>query len=300
MSTINPYAERMGPSFSSAVWVTGLLLRIGMISLFVILLMIAPNAAWPFAFLLFLDLFVFAYQVVRYVNAASLYMQDTGRFWTIAGATLGFVAAGIVTFYFWFLAFAVVDKALSGLRSDANFRTSPETGPAVLESRAPPKRFRVHMSVDGRTLTYDGIMASGMMSELNPLLRQSPDLQQISLNSPGGNLYEARRLAQQVLQLGLDTHVDVECSASCLLAFTAGANRTLGPGAQLGFHRYGLDFKQLMPFAEVDVERLQDQSFYEQQQVSPAFIDRYFSDDRRTLWYPHKNELFQAGITTKR
>jgi hypothetical protein len=74
----------------------------------------------------------------------------------------------------------------------------------------------------------------------------------------------------------------------------------MGPGAQLGFHRYGLDFKQLMPFVEVDVERLQDQSFLEQQQIDPRFIDRYFQEDRRTLWYPHKNELMDAGILTQR
>lgn len=300
MSAINPYAVRMGPSFSSALWVTGLLLRIGMISLFVILLTISPDVVWPFAFLIFLDLFVFAFQVVRFVSASSLYLNQTGRFWSVTAASLGFVGAGIFTFYLWFLAFSVVDKALSGNRADWERRTSQLQNPAVVESRAPQKRFRVHMSLDGQVLTYDGIMSSGMMGDLDALLANSQDLRQITLNSPGGNLNEARRLAQRVLQYGLDTHVVEECSASCLLAFTAGANRTLGRGAKLGFHRYGLDFKQLMPFVETDVERLQDQSFFEQQQISPAFINRYFNADRRALWYPRRNELFDAGIITKK
>ncbi|WP_370228760.1 hypothetical protein [Cognatishimia sp.] len=297
MSAINTYAERMGPSFSSALWVTGLLLRLGMIGVFIVLLSFASRTAWPFALIIIADLFVFAYQVVRFVNAASLFYNDTGRFWTIVGASVGYVVAGLVTFVLWFQAFMVVDAALSGNRSA---RTTTDNSPSILETRAPPKRFRMHLSLDGRVLTYDGIMSSGMMNELEPLMSQSPDLQQITLNSPGGNLYEARRFAQRVLQYGLDTHVAIECSSSCLLAFTAGANRTLGPGAQLGFHRYGLDFKQLMPYAEADVERLQDQRFFEQQQIDSRFIERYFQDDRRALWYPHKNELLDAGIITKR
>jgi hypothetical protein len=269
-----------------------------MLGVFVALLASGSKASWLFGALIILDLFVFAFQVVRFVNASSLYLQYTGRFWMVTSASAGFVFAGAVTFYLWFLAFTVVDKALSGNGSDQKRTINEPT--AIVDSQVPRKRFRVHMSLDGRVLTYDGIMASGMMSDLAPLMAESRDLRQITLNSPGGNLNEARNLAQSVLQYGLDTHVAVECSASCLLAFAAGANRTMGPGAQLGFHRYGLDFKQLMPFVEVDVERLQDQSFLEQQQIDPRFIDRYFQEDRRTLWYPHKNELMDAGILTQR
>lgn len=299
MSAINTYVSRMGPSFSSALWVTGLLLRLGMVTLLVALLVIAPAAAWPFGLIIIADLFVFAFQVVRYVTASGIYLQETGKFWAVVAGSLGFVVAALVTIYLWWLAFLEVEHKLL-TSQDRGKHTRDNSPNAILESRAPPKRFRVHMSLDGRVLTYDGIMSSGMMSELEPVLADARDLRQITLNSPGGNLYEARTFAKRILQYGLDTRVTVECSSSCLLAFMAGANRTLGPGAKLGFHRYGLDFKQLMPFAETDVERLQDQQFFEQQLVDQRFIDRYFNADRRALWYPHGNELLAAGVITQR
>lgn len=300
MSTINTYAVRVGPSFSSALWVTGLLLRLGMVTLFVALLVFKPGAAWPFFMLIIVDLFVLCFQVVRFSNAASIFLQETGRFWTVTLASMGVVTAALVTLFLWWLAFLAMDELLTKSGSSRPIHKSQHNSVAVMENRAPPRRFRVHLSLDGRILTYDGIMASGMMSELEPIFADARDLEQITLNSPGGNLNEARNLAQRVLQRGLDTHVLQDCSASCLLAFTAGANRTMGTGAKLGFHRYGLDFKQLMPFVEVNVEQLQDQAFFEQQAVDRNFIDRYFMQERRALWYPHKNELFNAGIITQK
>ena len=297
MSAITTNAGRIGPSFASALWVTGALLRLVMVSVMTVLLFIQPQIVWPYALIIIADLFVFAFQALRFASASSFFLQQTGRFWTVTAASLGFGAVALGTMFLWWLAFVEIENIIDRNANQSNDRTRSQ--PGIHDTRKAPKRFRMHLSLDGRTLTYDGVMASGMMDDLGPVLATARDLEQVVLNSPGGNLYEARRFAQRVLQYGLDTHVMMECSSSCLLAFTAGANRTLGPGAKLGFHRYGLDFKQLMPFADVQTERLQDQSFFEQQLVSQEFIDRYFRTERRALWYPHRTELFDAGILTK-
>ena len=56
-----------------------------------------------------------------------------------------------------------------------------------------------------------------------------------------------------------------------------------------------------LPFlTNSEKERLRDMRFYQQQRISEEFLDRYFREDRRTLWYPHKNELMAAGFITQR
>ena len=297
MSVINTHIESNAPSFRSALWVTGMLLRLAMITLFIAVLKFSSGAVWSLALVMLSDLLLFIFQLLRYATASSYFYSQTGRFWAVTGGAAAFFFAAVISLVLWGLAIMSIETQSSkgGTGEDVTFTTLKRP-----EVKSPPKRFRAHLSSDGRSLTFDGVMSSGTMSDLDPLLYEATNLESITLSSPGGNLNEARKLAQRIAEYGLDTHVVKECSSSCLLAFAAGANRTMGPGAQMGFHRYGLDFKQLMPGAELDKERLRDMRFYQQQRISEDFLNRYFRDDRRTLWYPHRNELLAAGFITER
>ena len=60
----------------------------------------------------------------------------------------------------------------------------------------------------------------------------------IELNSPGGSLRAALKIARFIRRNGLSTHVraDGRCSSACLLVLQAGVRRTAGEGAQLIIH----------------------------------------------------------------
>lgn len=297
MSVINTHIQSNKPSFGNALWVTGLLLRLAMVTIFIAVLKFSSGSILSLALAMLADLLLFLFQLLRYATASSYYLAETGRFWTVTGGAAGYFFAAVVSLVLWGLAIMAIEEQASkgGTGEDVTFTTLKRP-----DIKTPPKRFRAHLSSDGRSLSFDGVMSRGTMADLDPLMYEAANLESITLSSPGGDLNEARKLAQRIAEYGLDTHVVKECSSSCLLAFAAGANRTMGPGAQMGFHRYGLDFKQLMPGVELDKERLRDMRFYQQQRISEEFLNRYFREDRRTLWYPHKNELMAAGFITQR
>ena len=57
------------------------------------------------------------------------------------------------------------------------------------------------------------------------------------LDSDGGYVAAAGRMAVLVLRLHADTHVDDRCASACALVFAAGHHRTTGPEARIGVHQ---------------------------------------------------------------
>lgn len=289
MSAISTNVERLGPTFGSALFLTGLLLRFvvaaGMIALAMyqpldMLILIAAMAA---------DLSVFVWQLLRFNTASNIFLTHTGRFWPVAGGYGGFLIAALCMMFIWFSLFSEADKS-----SFKQFSSNSE-------EVAKPKidRFKTNLSRDGSTMAFTGVMAQGMMRKLEAQLND-PNLRQITLDSPGGNIYEARDLARKVRDKGLSTYVAKECSASCLLVFTAGNTRNLGPGAELGFHRYGLDFTQVLPHVSPLKEMPIDRRYLQSRGLNTGFLGEYFDLDRPALWYPSRSELFRAGVISSR
>lgn len=291
MTAIDTRAVRHGPSFASALWITGLALRLVMIMLLYSLTYFQPLTFGVIASIFALDLFVYLFQIVRYSNAAGTFIQETGRFWTALLGWIGFLTAALIMITQWWIAYSEADMAVRPKFNGG--------GVEVVEAKPRIDRFKASVSRDGRVLSYEGVMSEGMMLKLDPIIKDAGDLQQVTLNSAGGNVYEARDFAKRVAARGLDTHVLQECSSSCLLVYMAGRNRTMGSGAKLGFHRYGLDFTQLMPFANVNKEMGRDRTYLEKRGIEHRFLERYFDPDRRVLWYPNRGDLKKAGVITQ-
>jgi hypothetical protein len=57
------------------------------------------------------------------------------------------------------------------------------------------------------------------------------------LDSDGGYVTAAGRMAALVISLHADTHVDDRCASACALVFAAGHHRTAGPEARIGVHQ---------------------------------------------------------------
>ena len=157
-------------------------------------------------------------------------------------------------------------------------------------------KYALELSRDGDAVYLTGTFEHGITKALKALLRQNPKVAGIVLESPGGNTYEGRGVAQTVRNQGLQTYVFAECFSACTLAFIAGVTRTLGPEAKLGFHQYGLDADYQVPFLDIEDEQETDRAFFEAQGIDKAFLDKIFEASQSDLWIPRKEELLDAGV----
>ncbi|UZD92515.1 hypothetical protein [Cognatishimia activa] len=290
MSAITTDTVRQGPTFAGILWVQGVLLRLVISCCVAGLTFLQPLPLALVACVLATDLFSFMWALVRYNNVAGLHLQYTGRFWPVVFGYVFFFFAAIAMMLTWWLLIISTDTS-SVLRHEPK---SASSSPAALG-----ERFVAEISRDRTQVIFKGVITQGLATQIEPTFEESNKIDTLVLNSAGGNVQEARRLAEDVARRGLDTHVTHECSASCLLVFMAGQNRTVGIGGQLGFHRYGLDFAQVQPHLSPLREMRIDQQFYLERGVSLDFVDEIFDLNRNAIWYPTRRELLSAGITTQ-
>lgn len=291
MTAINTNTAERERSFPIALWGTGVALRVVVVAIMLALNLFQPLSITILAVVFGIDFLIFIWQFVRYSNIASTHLHQTGRFGIVALGYGVFVAFMIAMVAVWFLLYSET--------SASEFDRTRDKAMAESE-KLPAERFFMEISDDQRTLSFEGVLAQGMMQEIDKELARNPQVREITLNSPGGNLFEAREFARRVREKGLSTYVTNECSASCTLVFAAGAPRNLGRGARLGFHRYGLDFKQVLSHVSPLQEMETDRAFLERRNIDPDFLDKVFDLSRSALWYPSRQELFDAGVISAR
>ncbi|HEX2256427.1 MAG TPA: hypothetical protein VHG92_06955 [Afifellaceae bacterium] len=92
-------------------------------------------------------------------------------------------------------------------------------------------------SATGRAVKFSGPIDDGDHSQfLASVASVRPDL--VVLNSPGGSIAEALRIAERIRSAGLGTFVRAgqECSSACMVLFLSGQSKSAEPGALLGLH----------------------------------------------------------------
>lgn len=290
MSAISTDYTSSSPSFVSSLWLTGVLLRACLI---VGLAVLIDLEALPVAFLAALlaaDLGVFVWAIHRYNIAALEHLKSTGRFWPVTGGYIFFILAAFVTLAVWAIKFNSIDFP----QKAPSFHREERT---VQPTKA--ERYRMNYSKDGSAIHFDGVIAPGAVVAFEKLVLSGDAPETVTLTSSGGHIYEAREFAVDIQKYGMDTHVELECNSSCVALFMAGKTRTLGQGAKLGFHRYGLDFEQVLPHVSPIHEMRFDQQYYLERGVSLDFLDQVFDLNRNAIWYPTRQELLHAGILTQ-
>lgn len=89
----------------------------------------------------------------------------------------------------------------------------------------------------GKTwLVVDGEIEPGFADEAIARLRQEKAVGLI-INSPGGSLYEARRLGRWLRENGLPVGVDELCTSACVDVLAGGIERYVTANARLGIHQ---------------------------------------------------------------
>ena len=179
--------------------------------------------------------------------------------------------------------------------------------------------------VQGDTLIYicDNATSDGYaeidgpdVERLRTLLRRHGDVTTLQLTSTGGLVWAGTEMAQIVLDFGLNTRAEGECSSSCVTIFLAGEKRELTKGSRLGFHQNSwsddgmqsyfkewredenwhtpFDFASWL-YQDTQHETAAQLEFMIERGVDPLFAietKKY----RPVIWFPSRAELEAAGI----
>ena len=150
-----------------------------------------------------------------------------------------------------------------------------------------------------RVLYLKGSFELGITQNLKALLDRQGDIKGLILESDGGRIYEARRIARMVRDRGLTTYVLHHCNSACTTAFIGGKSRVLGANGTLGFHKYWLDAQLQHPFVDLKAEQEKDRAFYRSSNITAQFLDRIFDKPHTGLWQPDHATLLKAGVVHK-
>ncbi len=158
----------------------------------------------------------------------------------------------------------------------------------------PIGRTEFHVTEDGSTVRLEGPIGMGDATRLDAILKAQPQLQRFELQSPGGRVYEAERMAEMIAgRSGASTTVVEHCESACTILFLAAPKRQLMPEARLGFHRastgtYNPVFEEL---ANKELEKT-----YRNLNLPEHFITRTLKTPSRSMWYPTMDELISHAL----
>lgn len=229
---------------------------------------------------------LFVWQLVGVLRAGEVHIRAMGSMANVWGAQLGALIA------FWLTAAAAIGAWQMTLPApdDENSQARIEAERAAKYSFVP--------SVDGLTLVFTGSIELGISKQFATQLKRNPKLQTIVLNSPGGNIYEARGLAKLIHENELNTIVIEQCNSSCTIVFIGGIRRELTPNARLGFHQYRIDATYSVLNADASAEQERDRLLYAKAGVKPPFLMKMFESHSDEMWFPEIDDLLDAGVVT--
>jgi hypothetical protein len=165
---------------------------------------------------------------------------------------------------------------------------SEGVGMALFDDPSLPP-YAVRLMRDGAEAEVAGGFKYGMARDAETLFEGAPNLRVVHLNSAGGRLGEATKLARLIKARGLATYSADLCASACTIAYAAGRERYLRAGARLGFHR-GI-------FAGSENAPATRQLLLEAG-IAPAFVERAVAQPAESVWYPTDQELLAGKVAT--
>ena len=180
--------------------------------------------------------------------------------------------------------------------------------------------------ISGHTIIYDTFKAKNEfnqeinwddVTEFEYLMRNNEDVKNLQLNSSGGLVEAAIYFSDIIIDYELNTHVDGECSSSCVFLFLGGEKRTLQRGSWIGFHKSSWSKEGLKEYYEsykdekgwldefefsewlyndTQVQILRDLKYLIERGVDGNFAIKTLTADSDDMWYPRRKELEAAGV----
>lgn len=147
----------------------------------------------------------------------------------------------------------------------------------------------------GRTLALKGPISAGVADRLEEVLSLAPKAELVVLDSDGGRIFEALRMADLIKARGLDTRVEQHCASACTLVLLAGKDRSAHRFAQIGFHQPDFPGLSEAEQAQIVSENRKD---YANAGIDPDFLDRALTTPPAEMWYPTHADMVNAGVLT--
>lgn len=116
------------------------------------------------------------------------------------------------------------------------------------------------------------------------------------LDSEGGRIGEAVRIAKLVRERRLDTYVETYCASACTFIFLAGEDRAATAHAKIGFHR------AFFPGMSPELDAAMNDSMLEEYRgagLSDAFLARVKNTQADDMWFPTSDELIEAQVVNR-
>lgn len=151
-------------------------------------------------------------------------------------------------------------------------------------------------SVKGDMLALRGTLGEGSSDSFAEFIKTSPQVKTLILNSPGGRLLEAQKIADLLKTKGLDTYVEEHCASACTYIFLAGKDRAATPNAKIGFHQPNFPGVHGREKEQATQAMLNN---YRQARLPEQFIERIGRTSSDDMWYPSREELLEAGVITR-
>jgi hypothetical protein len=162
------------------------------------------------------------------------------------------------------------------------------------DSKMPP--YTITVLPDGKEVEFSGGIRAGAGSKFESVLRSAPMAQTLRINSTGGRMAEASRIASAVRERHLNTYVRGQCLSAATIILIAGTDRTLHEDGKIGFHTGA--FPAMLP----DQKRYADDVFRREMEragITAPFIAKVMATPPSEMFYPTPQEMRTAGVITK-
>lgn len=145
-------------------------------------------------------------------------------------------------------------------------------------------------SADGRSLRLKGVIGMGDGDRLRTLLDSegAREVRRVELESPGGRVREAEKMAAAMKTHGHTSRVVGTCASACTLVFLAGKQRQMTPGGRLGFHRASTGTYNPV-FEELANQQLANT--YRDLGLPESMIETTLRTSSRSMWFVPHEEL---------
>jgi len=219
------------------------------------------------------------WQAVGIWRSATYYQQSGRRFWGgVAKALMVLGALQVVVSFF-----TVATPQIAGIFEIV-------TG----DSRVGPHRFRV--LAYGETLEFSGGITFGVAKEMEGFLNAMTNVKTVRLNSLGGRILEAQRMADLIKARRLATFVEKDCLSACTIVFLGGADRAVMQTARLGFHQPAF---RGMTAADRSIAIANEERRLQAFGLSRDFAERANRPEPNSMWFPDNNELIRERVATR-
>ena len=186
----------------------------------------------------------------------------------------------------------IIDLLTTNVEPSISIETTIPSSPTFTLDEINPGVLHMHGPI-GNTATkrLETYLASKTAAETQ--------INQLLLNSKGGNIFEARGLARVVTENRLNTHVDESCLSACTLVYVSGIERSAGRDARFGFHSYGQENDNGGMAIDVSSQQELDKNLFAAARVSAEFIDQLYQADHHDMWFAELGELVDSGFINK-